>query len=253
MLVMRRRRGLRSSIQGFSLVELMVGIAVGMFVVAAAALMTSTQLTDNRRLLLETQLQQDLRAAADIVARDLRRAGYWLDARNGVPSPAGGPIAPANPYGEMLADAANSKVLYAYKRGAGAESFGFRLDTDGVLRSCQSELRVLSAGGCSGAWQDLTDGTTVQITSFAISTTRSGARAQTANSSALQIPCPALCADGTTTCWPTVSVREFVISISGRSRNDAAVTRSLELSVRLRNDGVQLSSEAPAGEACPVS
>ena len=62
---------------GLSLVELMVGVAVGLFVVAGATLVVSNQLGDNRRLMLETQIQQDLRAAADLIARDLRRSGYW--------------------------------------------------------------------------------------------------------------------------------------------------------------------------------
>jgi len=37
----------------------------------------TTQLGDNRRLLLEAQMQQDMRTAADLISRDLRRAGYW--------------------------------------------------------------------------------------------------------------------------------------------------------------------------------
>ncbi|MDQ2780283.1 MAG: prepilin-type N-terminal cleavage/methylation domain-containing protein, partial [Pseudomonadota bacterium] len=61
--------------RGLSLVELMVGITIGLFVVAAAATLVSVQLADNRRLLLETQMQQDLRATADIIGRELRRAG----------------------------------------------------------------------------------------------------------------------------------------------------------------------------------
>ncbi len=246
-----RRAGVRGPSRGFSLVELMVGIAVGMFVVAAAALVTTSQLTDNRRLLLETQLQQDLRAAADIVARDLRRAGFWSAARTGVPAPAGGAIVP-NPYSTVLIDATNKTVQYSYRRGAGSESFGFKLGTDGVLRACQSDF---AAGGCSSGWQDLTDGSTVEVTGFTISTARSGARAQSANGDALTVPCPALCADplNPTGCWPTVRVREVVISISGRARSNSAVTRSLEVSTRLRNDGVALSSEAPSGEACPAS
>lgn len=55
--------------RGLSLVELMVGITVGLFVVAAAATLVANQLSDNRRLLLETQVQQDLRATMDIITR----------------------------------------------------------------------------------------------------------------------------------------------------------------------------------------
>ena len=73
----RRQRGL-------SIVELMVGVAIGLFVVAAASMLVVTQLSDNRRLTLETQVQQDLRATADIITRELRRAGHWGKARDGV-------------------------------------------------------------------------------------------------------------------------------------------------------------------------
>ncbi|WP_201493908.1 PilW family protein [Rubrivivax sp. A210] len=234
--------------RGFSLVELMVGIAVGMFVVAAASLMATSQLTDNRRLLLETQLQQDLRASADIIARELRRSGYWATARAGVPPPGGGTIG-VNPYTPLTPDAANSKVSYNYRRGSGAESFGFRL-SNGTLQSCQSDY---DTGGCSAGWQDLTDRATIRIldNGFSIATVRSSDRAQAANGNAIIIPCPQLCGDGTTACWPRVSVRELVITITGESVTDSSVRRTLELSVRPRNDRIELSNEAGSGQACP--
>ena len=59
------RPSARAAQRGLSIVEMMVGIAVGLIVVAAATLMVAGQLADNRRLLLETQVQQDLRASAD--------------------------------------------------------------------------------------------------------------------------------------------------------------------------------------------
>ena len=62
--------------RGISLVELMVGIAVGMIVVAGASVMLVNQVNEHRRLMLETQVQQDLRASADLILRELRRAGY---------------------------------------------------------------------------------------------------------------------------------------------------------------------------------
>ena len=145
-------------------------------------------------------------------------------------------------------DSFNNALRYAYSRAVGAESFGFKLESNGVLRSCQS---AFAAGGCSGAYQDLTDGNTVEITAFSVSTTRAGGRAQSDNGNPLTLPCPALCLDGTTDCWPKVSMRELVISISGRARSNLAVVRSLEVAVRVRNDGVNLS--APGGESCPAS
>jgi len=81
MLNRKRSRGTQG---GLSMVELMVGVAVGLFVVAGATVAVSNQLGDNRRLMLETQIQQDLRATADLIAKDLRRAGYWGAAEAGV-------------------------------------------------------------------------------------------------------------------------------------------------------------------------
>jgi len=89
--VWRRRQA------GLSMVELMVGVAIGLFVVAGATMAVSNQLGDNRRLMLETQIQQDLRAAADVIARDLRRSGYWASAQGGVWH-AGAVAVASNPY-----------------------------------------------------------------------------------------------------------------------------------------------------------
>lgn len=248
----RRRHSGAASMRGLSLVELMVGVAIGLFVVAAAALLVSSQLSDNRRLLLETQLQQDLRASADIVTRELRRAGYWSSPQSGVPSPGGSAVS-ANPYLLLtLPVSANAPLKYNYRRGSGAETFGFRLDSDGVLRACQTDFTA--DGSCSN-WQDLTDGNTVEILNFAISSTRAGARARTLNDDPITLPCAVPCADpaNPTGCWPKVAVREVVVTLTGRSRSDTAVVRSLSSSVRVRNDRVDLSTEAAAGQSCPAS
>ena len=242
----------RRSARGFSLVELMVGIAVGMFVVAAASIMATSQLTDNRRLLLETQLQQDLRSAADLVARDLRRAGYSESASSGISSPSGS-VMVANAYSTLyMPSSTDHTVRYDYRRGAGAGSFGFWWNpTDGVLRACQSDH--LDTGCPSSGWQELTDPATVKVTDFSIDTTRASPRAHVDNDNAITIACPALCADGTATCWPKVSVRELVVTISGQARSDSRVNRTLQVSVRVRNDKIEFSTEAAGGGACPLT
>jgi prepilin peptidase dependent protein B len=60
---------------GLSIVELMVGLALGLLVVAAALLALTHHLRENRSLLMEARLMQDLRTTSDLIARDLRRAG----------------------------------------------------------------------------------------------------------------------------------------------------------------------------------
>jgi len=252
----------RNAMRGLSLVELMVGVAVSLFIVAAAAMLVSSQLTDNRRLLLETQLQQDLRATADIITRDLRRAGFWSQASNGAPNAVPSPSSFVTPSPMMAmavsGAASSSTVHYKYSRESGTQAFGFRLNSYGVspnsygvIEACQSDQDVAPCGGGGGGnvWQALTDRNTVRITEFSISTQRPGTN--TANDDDQLLPCPYPCADGTSACWPRIAVRELTVRIVGKSRSDSSITRTLSSSVRSRNDAVRLSSEAPAGQACP--
>lgn len=217
--------------RGLSLVELLVGIAVGMFVVASAAMLVSSQLNDNRRLLLETQVQQDLRATADIVTRELRRIGHWPDAAGFVWIDGAAPV--INPYATVQTDAGPpAEVDFSYwRRNAEDGPYGFKQDGH-VLRT------LLGAGG----WQELTDGNTLRITAFRV-TPRDGPQTR--------LPCPKMCPDGTENCWPTLTVRELDVEIEGQAVSDPSVRRSLRSVVRLRNDLVQFNVPGAPTQACP--
>lgn len=60
---------------GLTLVELMVGMAIGLLLTAVALLAMSQHLKENHRLLIEARMTQDLQTVLDLVSRDLRRAG----------------------------------------------------------------------------------------------------------------------------------------------------------------------------------
>lgn len=249
--------------RGMTLVELMVGVAVGLFVVAAAALMASSQLSDNRRLLLETQVQQDLRATADLVARDLRRTGFWgSNAHQGIPRPIPAPadIVVNNPYNSPLPTGAvpsPALLLYKYQRASGLGFFGFRLGADGVVQACQADLAVLvdlAVGGCPPGWQELTDSNVMKVDEFAV---LRPPPSRNTNTDPIKLPCPNLCplplpagADETY-CWPTVATQELSVKIQAEARTDSAVKRQLVTSVHARNLSVILSAAVPAGQSCP--
>lgn len=74
----------RTCQRGISLVELMVGIAIGLVIVAAALFALTHHLRENRAMLLETRLMQDLRTTTDLIARDLRRAGTLSQGNDGL-------------------------------------------------------------------------------------------------------------------------------------------------------------------------
>jgi type IV pilus assembly protein PilW len=221
--VARRQRGL-------SMVELMVGVAVGLFVVAGATLVVSNQLGDNRRLMLETQIQQDLRAAADLIARDLRRSGYWGEAELGVWQAA--TVPPPNPYSELQGVAHGtpaSGVQFWYQRGAedpdptkvlneDSEHSGFRL---------QNGMIQMYTGG---AWQALTDATTLRVTNFQLRL----------NSRDVPLSCFNPCGGGGgAPACPRQTVRDITVVIEGAAVHDPSVRRGAHSNARLRNDEIQ--------------
>ncbi len=217
---------------GLSLVELLVGVAVGLFVVAGAAMLVGSQLSDNRRLLLETQLQQDLRSSADIITRELRRTGYWSQSENGVWTPTASPQ--PNPFATVTLPAA-TEVSYTYRRGPGQEGpYGFKLE-NGSIKT------LLAAAG----WQDLTDPRTLRITGLTITPN---------NANEIVLPCPTDCPGpgGPQDCWPRLVVRSFTVTITGQAVHDAAVQRTLQTTVRLRNDRVRFNDPLNPTQYCPA-
>jgi len=214
----------RCAMRGLSLVELMVGIAVGLMVVAGASFVAVNQLGDNRRLLLETQMQQDLRAAADMIARDLRRAGYWGASETGAWQ-GNDPNVAANPYADITpgsAGAAVAQVDFSYSRDLAEdnavdddkERFGFKLEGGAIKMLIGS------------AWQAMTDSNVLEVTRFDVRVERQS----------VQQACFNECPGGGTACWPTQNVRRFIVEIEARSVSDPAAQRSVRDSVRLRND-----------------
>ncbi len=216
----------QSAQRGLSLVELLVGVAIALFIAAAAATLLAGHLRESRAVLLEARLMQDLRTAADLVSRDLRRAGHWGAAVDGVWL-AGASSVAANPYAALApTTAASDAASFRYSRDAtengvvdSNEQFGFR------LRNGAIEIQLGAAN-----WQALTDTGTLTITQFSMT--------PTVQELSLEAFCAAPCAAGATTCPPRQQVRSLALAITGRLVADAAVTRSVRSAVRLRNDVV---------------
>lgn len=211
---------------GLSIVELLVGVTIALFIAATGATLLAGNLQQSRRLLLEARLMQDLRAAADLVARDLRRAGYWGAAGNGV-WVAGASGVQTNPYALLTpTDSASSAASYRYSRNDpennvvdSNEQFGVRLEANAV----KLELGV-------GNWQSLTDTGSLTITEFSITPT-----VQVVSlGSFCAKPCPA----GSSTCPPQQQVRSLAVVMSGQLVGDPSVKRSVRSEVRVRNDPV---------------
>ena len=222
---------------GLSMVELMVGIAISLIVVAGGLSLLANFTGENRRLLLETRLNQDLRAAMDLVTRDIRRAGYWQGATASIWTSTGPNVPPRNAYRHFYGSACNAGTLgasaptpaasaafvcYAVAQDSNnavneatrAELFGFHLNNSGVL------MAVINGA----AEQAVTDPGTITITNFVVTP-----QPQT-------VPMAGFCKYTCTVNCPRVIVREFMVEMAGFAPSDPTIRRALRSNVRVRND-----------------
>ena len=230
--MLSRHTSPRRSRRGLSIVELLVGVAVGLLVVAGALSMSASNMGKSRQLLSDVRFNQDLRVAADLITRDLRRAGYWGAAISGTQAIGATSDTAQNPY-SGAAVSGDGVVQYRFSRDATEnntldpnEQFGFRIH-DGVL-----QMRADADG-----WRDVTDPKEMTVPSDGLSIV------PTETEVPLGHLCPRICNPGTPNC-PASKVRSYEIVLTATSATDAAVTRELRTTVRLRND--QLSGRCPA-------
>ncbi len=214
--------------RGVSLVELLISVALGLLLLTGALGLLHSHLLENRRLIVEGRLMAELRSAADVIARDLRRAGHWADAGAALRDPQR--PSGSNPYGSQWSDASEqamealrlsySRDLVENHRLDSTEQFGFRLRQQGI---------DIQLG--DGNWQALTDPSTIKVTRL------------TFTPHPQDIPLGQACdddcvPDATHSCQPRLRVRLVDLVIEARSALDARLTRALQTSVRVRNDSL---------------
>lgn len=225
--------------RGLSLVEMMVGITIGLIVVAGASTMAVNQVAEHKRVVLETQAQQELRAATEIMVRELRKAGSWGSPELGLWSER--TTSPrSNPYGAVTVSDGGQRIEFSYSKNLGlAAAYG----ADTATAPADDERRGFRLNGQqlefmlgSGGYQPLTDPASLVITRFV-------ARLRT-SSAPLSSRCFKPCDAGDSQCPPTLTVREVQVQIDAHARHDSRVQRQLDFTTRLSAD--QLSGSCPA-------
>ncbi len=239
--------------RGLGLVELMVGITIGMIVAAGASMLAVNQINEHRRLMLDTQVQQDLRAAADILQQDVRRIGFRGLAKLGVWEPASGvgtafeepaKAASSNIYTNITkTDAQDFRSLeYQYARpdsdgdyntsatAANNEYFGIKWDKG-------TRALYLKLGKKNGTpnWAPITDPDAIEIIDFDI------------NVISQDIPLDSFCDKQCVgPACPKQQIRRIDFLIRGKARHvkDGSLIRTLTGSERVRADAVTGSCPA---------
>ena len=238
----------RRSQFGVSTVELLVGAAVGLFIVAGATTLFVGHLNSSRRLLVEARVNQDLRSAADIVARDLRRAGFWENAVAGTFTDSSGASTTSNPNATVTTNtssASANSITYSLARDSAAgraannntlntdEQFGFRLNS-GTLQ--------MQIG--SGNWQSITDPGVLTVSYFTLAPTVTNIDIRDSCSKACCDAVAGTCTATNVAACPKVTVRSYQLVLSATATGDSAITRTIQEQIRVRNDS--FSGSCPA-------
>lgn len=219
--------------RGMTIVELLVGLTVALFLLAGAAALMTQQLHEHRRLLLESQLQADARALQVLMRRELRQAGVWGAPAAAVWQP--GRAAPrANPYDaiEIQAGELRFAASQAVTDPPQTENQQLDLGDQKALRWRGSTLEFRTDGG---RFQPLNDPTVVAVQRFeaTLHSAQHDAESQCAQACGGQAQCP-----------PRVTVRTLRIRLALASANDPSIRQDLDW---------QLPIDSPRVEGqCPL-
>jgi len=177
--------------KGFTLIELMISILIGLFIIAAAITVYVLIFRGTTDAIRSSRLNYDLNSLVLLMENDIRRAGYWAGARSGWDFTDDGlnPFTAASTGADLTIysdwnGAGDYCVLYAYDRdGEGDidsnEAYGFRANIDGSISMRLSvtdpsaSSSMASCADSDGTWEPITvtfDGESIRITDFFAST-----------------------------------------------------------------------------------
>jgi prepilin peptidase dependent protein B len=204
---------------------MLVALAINMLILSALVAVFIGNLNHYTKSININRLNQQLDTALNLMANDIRRAGYWANANSD-----SGLSANNNPFmvtgtTDISTNGSNNCILFAYDHDSNSvlpavsntyddERYGFRLMAGAVQTRPPGASFNCTAAAAN--WENITDPNFVTISNLAfIITTR------------------------TVTNGPGtkgVTFRSVDITITGQLVNDATVTRTLTQHVRLRND-----------------
>lgn len=242
---------------GLNLVELMIGLVVGMIVLAAMTSVYLSTARGSKDTLNANRLNQDMRAVMDIMVADIRRSGYWGTAAIATPNPftvRGGGSAT-----DIYIPSADC-VLYSYDAtfnggtvgtaDSGTDFFGFKrtvVGGSGVVWSA-TNFGNTNQANCTGnlGWQQLTDPKVINFSALTFSETGSQCLDATTSANwtfAAGDTAPP-CADAGAANYAAASgdtlaeTRQITITMTATHVNDSTLTRTLTETVLVRNNRI---------------
>lgn len=211
-----------------TLVELLVGLTVSLFLMAGAAALMTQQLHEHRRMLAQTQLQADLRALQVLLRRELRQAGAWGEPGAWLWTPETG-TPRANPYDTIEVRAGELRFASSQAVSDPTQREDQRLD-DADRKALRWRGATLEFRTDGGRFQPLNDPSSVAVRRFEAD--------QEAVVMDAELTCAQPCGS-TAQCPPRVTVRTLRVQIDVEAVSDPRVRRSVDWRIPIDSPGVE--------------
>lgn len=255
--------------RGVGLVEVMVSLTVGAILMSSMLTLYVSTVNSSADTLEASKLNQELSALMNVMANDIRRAGYW-----GNMAPADYEVPQTNPFAQidetaLEVHAANVQqgetgsgecIVYTYDANRDgvvddADIRGFRLNGDVVQMRERGDTAANAAhDSCNDAediWRDVTDGNVISITnltfdladSVCLNTAEPDGEEDGGDPAVIDDAAESDCYDvvpGGGSGDITVETRQIRITVTGELVSDPTVSRTRSQDVRVRNDLVRV-------------
>ena len=221
------QRSYRSGESGFTLIELMIGLLIGLIVLSGATYIFVITVKSSRDVMYSARLNQELAAAVSIITGDIRRAGAWRQVAGN-----------SSPYSDIGLDfkvISASCVLYNYDEdGNGAiepdEYHGVRLQNSVLeLKYLGTTTNMSDCSLLTDQWVPITDDNFMAVTEATF--TDESVCLINGTVSAAAPACPSSVGSD-----EVGFVRKVSVKIKAEVNSDRDWKKTVEESVRLRND-----------------
>lgn len=210
--------------KGFTLVEMLLAVGISIFIAGALIAIFVANLNHYHKVIEINRLNYRLQSVMQVMVNDIRRAGYWADARNDLgldqnnnPFMAAGLDVAVNAAGDCITfsyDHNNDGLLPSISASTDDERYGFRLMNGAV--QARPPGAALSCTAAAADWENMTNTNLVTVTALTFTLT-----------------------NRTVTTGPTtqgIVYRSVDITLTGQLSGDATISKTLTQHVRIRND-----------------
>jgi prepilin peptidase dependent protein B len=198
--------------RGFTLIELMISMVIGLIILSAVIGMFVSMIKADNDYLKSVRLNQELRSVMSLITRDLRRAGANQNsAVNSSTTPPTNPFSIVGSTRLMIGTpgpTTGTSISFSYDavNDSIVEQYGYRINI------ATGTERIESCSGLCNVWNPVTDESLVKMTGLTFT--------------------------DTTTTEAGINIRQITVTISGQLQKDGTVARTMTETIKVRNDEI---------------